>query len=232
MQADRVIQKVKLQNMELSPRESNTLGQYRGVAGDVRAAGRRAQLLEAGLATFGTHGFAKTSVKAICATAGLSERYFYESFANREDLLYAVYESIVEELTTAMFTAVGQADRTFTARAHAALTVFFGLLTDDARKGRVLSVEAVGVNDKLEKRRFDTIHVFADFLAAEARELASSDEEPALDPLLTSLSLVGAANELLIEWLLGRVTDEPATLVEHCTRMFVAVGSAAYGSEN
>jgi AcrR family transcriptional regulator len=39
-------------------------------------------------------------VRAVSDAAALNSRYFYESFSGREDLLYAVYQRIVEDIFT------------------------------------------------------------------------------------------------------------------------------------
>ena len=67
---------------------------YRGVSGDERRADRRRRLLEAGLQLLGTVGWEQTTMTAVCAEARLTERYFYESFRNREQLLLAVLDGI------------------------------------------------------------------------------------------------------------------------------------------
>jgi len=59
-----------------------------------------------GLEAFGTRGYAKTNIKMICGVAGLTERYFYESFRHKEDLCVPYYREL---------------DRRRAARFHAAL---------------------------------------------------------------------------------------------------------------
>jgi AcrR family transcriptional regulator len=70
---------------------------YGGVKANLRKKERRKKLLEAGLEAFGTKGYAKTNIKMICGIAGLTERYFYESFRSKEDLLCAVYRELIDE---------------------------------------------------------------------------------------------------------------------------------------
>src|ERR1700690_3386694 len=67
---------------------------WRGQSPAQRSAVRRGQLLPAGLEMFGTAGWRQSTVRGICAAAGLSERYFYESFASRDELLLAVYDDL------------------------------------------------------------------------------------------------------------------------------------------
>ena len=63
---------------------------YRGISADERRASRRARLLDAALEEVGERGMAGTTMTAVCARAGLTERYFYESFADRDEMLRAV----------------------------------------------------------------------------------------------------------------------------------------------
>ena len=70
---------------------------YGGVEANLREEDRRKKLIEAGLEAFGTKGYAKTNIKTICKLAGLTERYFYESFRHKEELLRAVYRELIDE---------------------------------------------------------------------------------------------------------------------------------------
>ncbi len=56
---------------------------YGGKTTTERRAERRERLLDAGLALFGTQGFATVTIEALCAEAGLNPRYFYEQFSRR-----------------------------------------------------------------------------------------------------------------------------------------------------
>lgn len=209
----------------------SSLGSYAGKSGEERLELRQAKLLDAGLELFGTTGYANSSVKAICNEAGLTERYFYESFKDREDLLFAVYERVAEELVLASFGAVEAEEPTIEAQTRAGIGAFFNLLTADPRKARVLSFEVVGVNESLERRRRETIHIFANYLAETALELYKDSGPPSLDPMLTALSMVGATDELLVEWVLGNVDASVEDLIEHCTNMIVSITRSAFGEQ-
>ena len=65
---------------------------YGGVSAAERAATRRDSLLESCRAVIGREGVAAVTVEAVCAESALGKRYFYESFAARDDLLLAVAE--------------------------------------------------------------------------------------------------------------------------------------------
>src|SRR3954449_7388105 len=82
---------------------------YGGVSADERVAARREKLLDAGLELFGTRGFATTGVKDICREARLTDRYFYESFANSEALFLAVFDRLTDDLFGDVASAAGEA---------------------------------------------------------------------------------------------------------------------------
>src|SRR6058998_3977299 len=79
---------------------------YGGVSADDRIAARRARLLDAGLELFGTRGFTTTGVKDVCRQAGLTDRYFYESFNDGGELFLAVFDRLTDELFQAVVAAV------------------------------------------------------------------------------------------------------------------------------
>src|SRR5258707_6385239 len=67
---------------------------YGGVSARARVASRRDRLLAAGLELFGTQGYLCTTIDQVCAEAGLTKRYFYESFRSCEELLGALLRSL------------------------------------------------------------------------------------------------------------------------------------------
>jgi AcrR family transcriptional regulator len=77
---------------------SRTSGTYGGVSKEERRAERRARLVAAASKVYGEQGFRQASVKSVCVEAGLTERYFYESFSNSEELLLAAYHSVIVQL--------------------------------------------------------------------------------------------------------------------------------------
>ncbi len=73
---------------------------YRGVAQEDRVAARRDALIEAGLDCLHDDGLSGASVRSICARARLTPRYFYENFADLDELLVAVVDAVAAEVAT------------------------------------------------------------------------------------------------------------------------------------
>jgi AcrR family transcriptional regulator len=199
---------------------------YGGVSGAERQAERRARLIEAGLELLGRDGWNATTVRAVCAEAGLTERYFYESFENRDRLLEAIFDRVAAEAAAAVLDAVEAAPHDARAKSRAAVGAFVDLLSEDPRRARAMLIESVG-SPVLERRRQETISNFAALLADQARLFYGSESLSASDAELTSLALVGALSELLVAWLDGRLAVPRERLVAHCVELFVAAAEVS-----
>ena len=195
---------------------------YGGQDATERRATRRARFLEAGLELFGTKGYAATSVRAICAEARLTERYFYEAVRDREELLAIVYDELVDQVQTATFDAVNEAGGELKAQITAGLGTFVGALAEDPRKARVILIEVVGASPRLEARRHQVIHEFAEFIADLGRRHAPETDRGRLG--MTAVALVGGVNELLVAHTLSPdwtgEKERTAEIVEVCGALF------------
>jgi AcrR family transcriptional regulator len=201
-------------------------GRYGGVEASVRIAGRRNALIEAGLELLGTEGWPATTVRAVCAEANLTPRYFYESFKDLDELLLAVFDEIAGDAAADVLTAVTEAPQDVRAKARAAIAAFVDFLTRDPRRARVLFIEAMGA-EALARRRFATVRMFAGLVAQQARSFYRLSDEPDQLVELTALMLAGGLAESLLAWLDGTLDLSREELIEHCTGLFVAAGEAA-----
>jgi AcrR family transcriptional regulator len=200
------------------------MGVYGGVVASERQAGRRTRLLEAALELLGTEGWQATTVRAICSGARLTPRYFYESFADRDELLVALFDQLVAEAAGRVLQAVDASEDDARAKARAAIGAFVELVTDDPRKARVLFMEAVG-SEPLALRRFETVRMFAGLVAQQGREFYGVHGGSLVDT--TALMLVGGLAETLLSWLDGTLAVTREELIEHCTDLFVIMGEGA-----
>jgi AcrR family transcriptional regulator len=199
---------------------------YGGVSATERVALRRAALLDAGLELFGTEGYARTRVKDLCRQAGLTDRYFYESFAGTDDLFLAVFDRIIDELFTAVAEAVADADPRLVPQLRAGIGTFVHALADDPRKLRVVFTEAAGAGHGAEGHMRASLRRFSGLVADTARrELTVSLPEPM--PQVLALSLVGTLERLIVEWQDGELELSVDGLVEHAVVLFRTLLAAA-----
>lgn len=202
------------------------MGVYAGVSAEDRRAERRARLLEAALHVVGTDGWQAAGVRAVCLRAGLTPRYFYESFANREALLVAVFDAVSEEAAARVLDAVVSAPEDAAAKSRAAVEAFVDMLEEDPRKATVMFVDAVGV-EQLVRRRHEVLRMFARLIREQGQ--AFYGQPPGPDRLLdtTAFLLAGGLAELLLAWLDGELASTRAELVEDCAALLAATGEAA-----
>ena len=64
------------------------------MSAEERHRNRRTRLIEAATELIGTRGVAAATVTAVCAESGVTSRYFYQHFSDRDALLRAVYQQL------------------------------------------------------------------------------------------------------------------------------------------
>jgi AcrR family transcriptional regulator len=204
-----------------------TTGIYGGVSAQQRRAARREQLLDAAYNLLGTDGWQATTVRAVCRRARLTPRYFYESFADLDALVVAVFDRIVAELIQVVLAAVAGAPDDAHAKARAAIGGFIRHLTDDPRRAQIVFSEAQG-SEALARRRFETLHAFARLIAEQGRAFYGIRDQDRLADT-TAYLLAGGMAELLLAWRDGTIASTVEDLIDDCTALFVATGEAAVG---
>jgi AcrR family transcriptional regulator len=202
---------------------------YRGVSAEDRRAERRARLIDAALDVLGESGIANTTMTAVSSRAGLTERYFYESFGDRQRLLAAVFDACVEQLDEAILAALDAAPPNLLDRARAAAGALVEVLTDDPRKARLYS-ESVG-EAALAPRRADAVRAYAALIGGLMRELGDLGDDRYQAPLdLAALVIVGGVAEAIVSWLVGSLEMPRAMLIDQCARLTVAAADAVRAS--
>src|SRR3954470_19861131 len=129
---------------------------YGGVSADERVAARRVRLLGGGLELFGTRGFATTGVKDVCRGAGLTDRYFYESFRDGRALFLAVFDRETDALFEDVANAVIAVEPAAELQLRAAIGTFLGALADDPRRARVVFAEAAAAGPEATRHMHAT----------------------------------------------------------------------------
>lgn len=202
---------------------------HRGVSADDRRAERRARLLEAGLDVLGTDGVAGFTMRAVRIRAGLTERYFYESFANRDSLLVEVFNKVVSEVLEIAVTALADAPRDLFQASRAVAAASLNHMMEDPRRARVY-LEAIG-HEALQPARKAAVRTFAAYLAHTIADLYKLDSARYATRLeVVTLVLFGGVFDVMQYWLDGSLKltrDEFAVQVAH-----MVVGAAEHLSRS
>jgi AcrR family transcriptional regulator len=196
-------------------------GVYRGVSAKDRVAERRARLMEATLAVWSDPA-QRTTMTAICAEAGLTERYFYESFKGLDDALTALLDAIAAEIEEVTQKAADAAGDDAVARTVATVDAFVRLIADDPRKGRVAIIESAAV-PALRQRRTELLRHFAHRAAEEAGDMLDLPRHSDRENEVAGLLFVGGMAELVTAWIDGAIEATPEEIVQAATRSFLGL---------
>lgn len=196
---------------------------FKGLDADQRQAERRARLIEAGLERFGGHGFQSTTVKDVCQEAKLTERYFYESFANREELFAAVYEQCVANLREQLLGVLSAHPPDAKAMTQTALRMLYGALRDDPRIARVLFIDVLSAHGDMDKHSLNALQGFTDLLQSYMQLLYPQIAKAQLNATLISTGLVGAVVLLVTRWTITGFKEPLEEMVRNSAVFFEAL---------
>lgn len=124
---------------------------YRGTSTEERKAQRRQQLIDAAARIYGEHGYRHSGVKQVCDAAGLTQRYFYESFGHSDELLIACYEQTARKVREWNMAAAEAAGDDRSARSRAMLQAYFTYLRENPNEARLLLVDIRGISPSVDE---------------------------------------------------------------------------------
>jgi AcrR family transcriptional regulator len=199
---------------------------YGGVSAAERVAERRERLLAAGLEEFGTRGVLSTGVKDICRGAGLTDRYFYESFRDSGALFSAVFDRATSHLFELVAGALAAAPATPEEQTRAVIEAYVRALADDPRLARVVFVEAPSAGPEVERHMRETLRRFARLIELGAKPYLP-DGMPLEAVRFGAISLVGAIERLMIEWQDGELELPIERIIDYLFEMLLAAGKLA-----
>ena len=204
--------------MTSSANKKSSKRTYGGLSEEERVRERRDKFLEAGLEVFGTLGLRGATVRKLCKQAGLTERYFYESFADTDDLYCAVYQTQLGALASFFLEAFPSLPTDLEGRIRAALDLYFTRMRD-ARLVRVLYIESLAGSDKIQQ----ALHANVDAQAVAAAALIRADNpDLQFDDQVgkaMALAINGSVYTVAVHWMLSGYEIPQATLVDGCTQV-------------
>jgi AcrR family transcriptional regulator len=182
---------------------------YRGVEAADRVAERRRRFLEAGLDILGSDSdLSELTVRGICRQAGVALRYFYESFTDKDDLVGAVFDSVIADIAATTQAAVTAAPLEEQSRAGMANIV--RTIAADTRVGRLLFSSQLS-NPVVVRKRAESGTLMAMLLFQHAGTLGAQDNDRTR---ASSHFVVGGVSQTITAWLAGDTKLGPDELVE------------------
>jgi AcrR family transcriptional regulator len=186
---------------------------FKGISADDRRIDRRNRVVEAGYEIAGTEGASALGVGRVCEAAGLTKRYFYESFNSLTELESAVVDHAIAMMSERVdpFRPTGPSGPP-----QRWLAAFVGALVDDHSLARVLLAETHG--GVLSPFRHQIIDV-----AVAGMATSGSDPQEDLRARLVAYAQIGVLSELCLAWHQGQLVIDRAVLVDVLADLFVRI---------
>lgn len=187
---------------------SSDAPRWHGSTADERQSQRRRQLVDAGFHLLGTEGAAAVTVRAVTRVSGLSPRYFYESFPDRDSLLIAVWEEQYADVRAVVDSAIAAAPDDFLARMRAALLVTALWLRENPARGRAMLAETLAEELLRKHARRRLPELVLDTAVRSGGGLLDGADPHRVEVAVLALS--GAIVNVFLEWSAGalQVTED------------------------
>ena len=186
---------------------------YRGIEASERLDQRRRRLLDAGLDLLGAgKPDAELTVRAVCRQAGLTARYFYESFTDKDEFVAAVFDAAVADIATTTQAAVATSPPAEQNRAGMANLV--RTIGADSRIGRVLFDVQLS-NPVILRKRADLGDIFAVLAGQHVESLLRRDQSGRIKAAVRFV--VGGVGQTVSAWLAGEIDLGQEELVDQLT---------------
>jgi AcrR family transcriptional regulator len=181
-------------------------GRWSGVPLKDRQALRRDELVAAGTQLLGGESGPAMTVRAVCRQAELTERYFYESFADRDEFVRAVYDDVCSRAMSALMSATTPRE---------AVERFVALMVDDPVRGRVLLL-APAVEPVLVASGAEWMPSFIDLLQRKLTQIGDPVRQK-----MVATSLIGGLTALFTAYLDGRLSATREQFIDYCVDMLL-----------
>lgn len=187
---------------------------WRGKTRDQRQAERRAQILDAATDIVACDGAAALTTRAVARRTGLIQRYIYESFNSRDELLRTVFDAQLARVLSSLQVAYteAQADDVLDKMATAFRATVLELMQSDPRIIRILAVEASA--DPALKDRAGVLFSSLEQLVVDVVLAQRDSELTSIQQTFLAKSLVGGALTVFRAWVDGTLPLTPEELVD------------------
>ncbi|WP_161636052.1 TetR/AcrR family transcriptional regulator [Deinococcus phoenicis] len=199
---------------------------YQGRSAQERKAERRERLIETAIGQYGTRGFRVTTVKDICEAARVTQRYFYEAFTSREDLLCTASAATTNTMREEALLAAAQSGPATSERVWAASLAYFSYIRAHPEVARLTLFEMEGVSAEVDAfHRADlqkTTNLIRDLLFSHSGPAEGSS--PRLSPDLLARGILGAMYQMAKEWTHAGFDQTPETMARHLQAIGLGTG--------
>ena len=201
---------------------------------EARQQARREAFIDAGIAVIGDVGIAETKVRALCAHADLTERYFYESFPTLDGFARSVVEAVAFKVGLRLLEKVMPVEGDGHAKLRTVAQELVRIFSEEPGIGRILLIETLRAGGALTEIRQNLLYGAATLMQMWLDDSEQVDTAALVAPLIMSylsgqvpdvaatpapdmntVAIAGASAELLVAWVNGRLDITAEQLAEY-----------------
>jgi len=177
-----------------------------------KQADKRQQIIEAAARVIVQKGIDKTSLTDIAAEAGISKGSLYYYYASKEDLIFDITETHINQISTNLFEIIE--NRSENARWQDVMKILYERILQAETRGRLhlyLIQQALNGNDLLADRFRKKYREWNELIRAGFQQLEPANQ----DRTILSSLVIAALDGFLIQSLMGLKTIEPDEFIRH-----------------
>ena len=199
-------------------------GVWGGRTAAERHAERRRKLIEAATEIWVESGWAAVTMRGVCARTSLNDRYFYENFADRDDLLCTVWDGVRDDLIAQLLGVLTEdRNRPPMDTLSKGIELVVRRISDDPGWAQIIFGRHLG-SAVLEQKRTAILHQATNIMIGAAQPYLKPDaDERGLR--MDALVGIGGFVELVTAWHSGLVDAEAQEVIDHCSRIGTTLAS-------
>lgn len=203
---------------------------HQGKSAEQRIAERRKILIDTAFQFIKSKQWRDVSINRLCQQAGLNKRYFYESFAQLDHVVDAVYDTLQQDLITHVVAAIQAAYHAQVSKqtfAEQVLGSVVDFLTQDAEYLRILFTDFSDSPALIKSRQRvmqQCIHALSEY--AFLHYQTQKTHEPLVQ--LTASLLIGGTIQILQDWLNGQLELSKKALIAELALLWRLNGDAVH----
>ncbi|NNH71272.1 TetR/AcrR family transcriptional regulator [Nocardia uniformis] len=195
------------------------LRRYAGRSAEERRAQRRQRLREVGLEVIAEQGLAGLRVRSLSARAGLNDRYFYENYADTDQLLNELLDEQQAELVAELVAIITTEPADVRVRLRTVVEAIVTTVADNpVRRQLFLELHATA---ELRRRRAEVVSVAASIMIDQGRELLGEAAVTGIHAELAARTISHGGLDILTEWLRGDLEIDRPQLIDFLVAMIL-----------
>ena len=202
---------------------------YAGIDLTTRKAERKMRFIEAGIKIIGTTGYRSATLRVLCSEAGLTERYFYESFCSTEALFLAVLDHLRMNFKTRLVALIQSHSQRIndpmqppcpdqTDLARLALNLYFTEVRNP-QFGRITLIEVLGMSPAVDQKYIENTRQFSMLVTQIIRAIEPNICIDAQDEEIVGTALVGSIMTTATGWMLQGYPYSIEQMVNNCLQI-------------